>query len=123
MLMRKRACERVYPQRDRAAFGVGYGGWLSPARVADYSDSGIGLEILGDCRARFGDAIRVVGGSNGDSRPARVVRLCDERRSGRSVTRIGCRWITDLDRHGRLRMHPNQPSGNRSNPRRAMKAA
>lgn len=103
MTMTKRACERVYPQRQRVAFGIGSGGWLTPAQVADFSESGICLEVGGVCEAGFGDSIRVIGSTCGESKHARVVRLCDEREGGQKVTKLGCRWITVADRRIALR--------------------
>jgi hypothetical protein len=75
MMITKRVCERVYPDRQKVAFGRGEGGWLTPAQITDYSESGICLKVQGVCEAKFGDAIRVTGSACGDSKHARVVRL------------------------------------------------
>ena len=96
--MKKRQCERVYPKRHSAAFGVGTGGWLAPARVMDYSDTGIGLDVRGVCHAGFGDSIRITDSRENQARHARVVRVSTETWKGRRLTRLGCRWITSSDR-------------------------
>lgn len=91
--MKKRLCERVYPTQRVTSFGIAPSGWLSPARVADFSESGIGLEVRGVCQADVGDTIRVVNGEAGRVRHARVVRVVLESRSGRRLTRLGCCWV------------------------------
>ena len=96
-MMKTRASERVYPSRSRASFGIGGGGWLAPARVADYSESGIGLEVRGVCHADLGDAIRVMDRGGEAARHARVVRVALESQGGRRVTKLGCRWISQSE--------------------------
>lgn len=103
--MKKRQCERIYPKRHSAAFGVGNGGWLAPARVIDYSETGIGLEVRGVCHAGFGDSIRITDSHDHQARHARVVRVSTETRKGRRLTKLGCRWITSSDRRSHRYAH------------------
>ncbi len=90
--------ERVYPSGHKAAIGTSPMRALSSAKVLDYSDSGISLQVPPEHPASFGDAIRVTDRGMFVYRHARVVRVTDEQAGEGRMKTLGCRWIMRADR-------------------------
>ena len=118
MMMKRRTAERLYPRRERIAWGAASSGVLRSARVVDVSDSGISFSIIGNANVQHGDAIRTLSPSGDAPRHARVVRVeqaTTEAKFGpTTITRLGCRWMTSTDR--REHTHQSAERGSRSTP-------
>lgn len=98
--------ERHQPSDANVAWTTRPGQPLLRARIADQSDSGVGLLVDSAAAPHMGDAVRLVSRSSAVPRRARVVRVAADQNG---KVRLGCRWIHSNGKRAHLRTPPARP--------------
>lgn len=97
----RRFHERARPRSASAGWSRQAGEPLAQATITDISQSGVGLRLRSEQPPTTGEAVRIVSREHRIPRRARVVRASTDSATG--LTRLGCRWISSIERLGRTR--------------------